>query len=45
MLTEYVVFTPFILITLLHNAMRKFGMFLLCHPVLWWKLVFLSSQS
>ena len=28
LLTEYVLFTSFILITLLRNAVRKFGMFL-----------------
>jgi len=33
-LTEYVLFTSFILITLLHNAVRKFGTFLLRHPVI-----------
>jgi len=28
LLTDYVLFTSFILITLLHNAVQKFGMFL-----------------
>jgi len=37
LLTEYVLFTLFILITLLHNDMRKFGTFFMRHPVLlWW---------
>ena len=34
LLTEYVLSTSFILITLLHNAVRKFGTFLLHHLVL-----------
>jgi len=33
LLTEYVLFTSFILITILHNAVRKFGTFLMRHPV------------
>jgi len=34
LLTEYVLFTLFILITLLHNAVRKFGTFFIRHPEL-----------
>jgi len=33
LLTEHVLFALFILITLLHNAVRKFGTFLLRHSV------------
>ena len=33
LLTEYVLFTSFILITLMHNVVRNFRMFLLHHPV------------
>ena len=33
LLTEYVLSTSFILITLLHNAVRKLGTFIMRHPV------------
>jgi len=33
LLTEYMLFTSFILTTLLHNAVRKFRMFFMRHPV------------
>jgi len=32
-----VLFTSFILITLLHTAVPKFGTLLLCHPVIFWE--------
>jgi len=32
LLTEYVLFTLFILVTLLHNAVRKFGTFFYAPP-------------
>jgi len=43
LLTEYVLFTSFILIALLHNAVRKFGTFFaspgIYSRICWWMIV------